>query len=173
MTKTAGLEGTGIIAGDRREQLSGVLSEEELAEAISLLDQVSVVREGVLAGEIGTSGMHDVTEGGILGAVWEMCHIAELGAEVYEEAIPVNPITLKIAEHFSIDHLRLISSGCMLIMAPQEKKDRIMDAVSAAGIRISCIGQITLGKDGLILMGKDGERREIAPPAADELYKVV
>ncbi len=173
MTKTAGLEGTGIIAGDRREQLSGVLSEEELAEAISLLDQVSVVREGVLAGEIGTSGMHDVTEGGILGAVWEMCHIAELGAEVYEEAIPVNPITLKIAEHFSIDHLRLISSGCMLIMAPQEKKDRIMDAVSAAGIRISCIGQITLEKDGLILMGKDGERREIAPPAADELYKVV
>ena len=173
MTKTAGLEGTGIIAGDKEDQLSGLLSPEEIAEAKKLLDQVSVVREGVIAGEIGTAGMHDVTEGGILGAVWEMCRIAELGAEVWEEEIPVHPTTRKIAEHFGINYLRLISSGCMLIMAPEEKKSRIMEAVAAAGIQISCIGRIGLKKDGLYLVGSDGKKQEIDPPAADELYKVV
>ena len=65
MTKPAGLEGTGIIASDFEEELSGVLTDEELVSAKALLDQVSVVKEGLIAGEIGTSGMHDVTEGGI------------------------------------------------------------------------------------------------------------
>ena len=69
MTKSAGLEGAGIIACDFEKELNEVLTEEELAHAKSLLDRVSVVKEGVLAGKIGTSGMHDVTEGGILGAL--------------------------------------------------------------------------------------------------------
>ena len=33
--------------------------------------------------------MHDITEGGILGAVWEMCQISGTGAEVWENAIPI------------------------------------------------------------------------------------
>ena len=64
MTKSAGLEGTGIIAGDYAEELKEVLSEEELEQASELLDHVSVVRDGVTAGAVGTHGMHDVTEGG-------------------------------------------------------------------------------------------------------------
>ena len=50
-----------------------------VAEGKLMLDNVSVVKEGVIAGKIGTHGMHDVTEGGILGAVWEMCNISKLG----------------------------------------------------------------------------------------------
>lgn len=173
LTKTAGLEGTGILASDFEEELSQVLSREEIARAKGLLDHVSVVKEGVLAGKIGTSGMHDVTEGGVLGAVWEMCRISGLGAEIIEEEIPVEPVTKKISAHFGIDVLRLISSGCMLIMAPAEKKARIMEAVSAAGIEISCIGRVCPKQEGLSLVHKDGAREEIAPPAADELYKVV
>ena len=71
LTKWAGREGTVIIAGDFEEELSEVLTAEELAEAKALLSHVSVVKEGVAAGKLGTHGMHDVTEGGVLGAVWE------------------------------------------------------------------------------------------------------
>ena len=174
MTKWAGLEGTGIIAGDFGGDLAGVLSAEELAHAKSLLDDVSVVREGVIAGRIGTCGMHDVTEGGILGAVWEMCHIAGLGCRIEEASIPVDPVTLKIADHYGIDHLRLISSGCMLIMAAPSKKDEILAAVAEAGVPINCIGRVCPASEGLMLEKADGSGAfEIAPPAADELYKVV
>lgn len=62
MTKSAGLEGTGIIAGDFAEELKEILSAEEIAHAKSLLDDVSVVKEGVIAGQIGTCGMHDITD---------------------------------------------------------------------------------------------------------------
>ena len=172
MTKTAGLEGTGIIAGDFREQLGAVLTDQELDYASQLLNHVSVVKEGVIAGNIGTSGMHDVTEGGILGAVWEMCHIAGLGAELWKEEIPVEPVTMKLATHFDINYLRLISSGSMLIMAPADKKEQLMKAISDAGVRISCIGQVKKKEAGIMLLDETGAKA-VMPPEADELYKVV
>jgi len=172
MTKTAGLEGTGIIASDMGDEVMNILTEEETEHAKNLLSQVSVVKEGVIAGNIGTSGMHDVTEGGILGAVWEMCHIAGLGARIKADKIPVDPVTCKIAKHFDIDWMRLISSGCMLIIAPPQKAEEIICAVSEAGIRATWIGEVTEQGDNVV-MESQGIVTEVAPPEADEIYKAV
>ena len=172
MTKSAGIEGTGIIAGDYEEELAEFLSEEEINEAKALLSKISVVKDGMAAGSIGTHGMHDVTEGGILGAVWEMCRIAGVGAELWDEAIPVEAVTKKICAHYDIDYLRLISSGSMIIMASPDKKSAILEKLEAEGVAAREIGRILPIEEGLYLL-KDGEKQEIAPPRADELYKVV
>ncbi|MBO5666356.1 MAG: AIR synthase family protein, partial [Firmicutes bacterium] len=111
MTKQAGLEGTGIIASDFADQLSEVLTAEEIAEAKGYMNLVSVVKEGVAAGNMGTAGMHDITEGGVLGAVWELSEISGVGVELEEDKIPVSEVTRKICDHFGINYLRLISSG--------------------------------------------------------------
>ena len=176
MTKTAGLEGTGIIAGDFKNQLKEILTDEELAEAKALLGNVSVVRDGTVAGSVGTHGMHDVTEGGILGAIWEMCRIAGVGAEIHEDAVPVNDVTRKICDHFGINYLRLISSGSMIIMARPEKKNEIIKKLAAVGVEAAEIGVITPPESGLVLVkgsGADESRVPIDPPGPDELYKVV
>lgn len=170
ITKYAGLEGSGIIACDLEEQLKEILTPEEIQEAKSLLDQVSVVKEGVAAGKVGTHGMHDVTEGGILGAVWEICQIAGLGAEVWVDQVPVKPVTKKICSHFNIDYLRLISSGCMVIMTPADKKEAMEQAMKEAGVEISCIGVIR-EKEAGIRMRVGEEWKEVAPPESDEIYK--
>ena len=83
ISKSIGLEGSGIIACDHEKKLMDVLTEEELARAKSFLDMVSVVPEGVVAGKVGTHGMHDITEGGVMGAVWEMCQISHKGCLLY------------------------------------------------------------------------------------------
>ena len=172
MTKEAGLEGTGIIACDHKDKLNKILTPKEIEEAEAMLNQVSVVKEGVIAGKIGTAGMHDVTEGGILGAVWEMCEISNTGAELYNDKIPVSQVTKKICNYFGIDWLRLISSGCMMIMASPDKKDRLIKEIGDAGITISCIGRILPLEEGRWLV--DGNRQaKITPPVRDELYKVV
>ena len=176
MTKTAGLEGTGIIAGDFKEQLKEILTDEELAEAKALLGNVSVVRDGTVAGSVGTHGMHDVTEGGILGAIWEMCRIAGVGAEIHEAAVAVKDVTRKICAHYGIDYMRLISSGSMIIMAGQEKKNEIIKKLAAVGVEAAEIGVITPPESGLVLVkgsGADESRVPIDPPGPDELYKVV
>ena len=172
MTKTAGLEGSGILAYDYEKELLDKLSSTEIDEAKSYLDMVSVVKEGVMAGEIGYSAMHDVTEGGILGAVWELCHAAGLGAEIWKDKIPVSDVTKKICEIYDIDALRLISSGCMLMIIPCENKDKIMHEMAKADIKISLIGEVKEKKQG-IMMTVNGNQEEITPPESDELYKVV
>ncbi len=175
MTKSAGLEGTGIIATEKAEELTGVLTPQELRRAQGMIRDVSVVKDGITAGRIGTSGMHDVTEGGILGAVWEMCHISGLGAEVELEAIHVDPVTEKIAAHYGIDPLRLISSGCMLIVAPPSKAYKIVTEYHKIDVNIksAIIGKICGAEHGITQIDPQGQESEIAPPYADELYKVI
>lgn len=171
ITKKAGLEGTGIIAADFREQLSDILTEDEFEEAASMLKQVSVVREGIIAGRVGTTGMHDITEGGVLGAIWELCSIAGTGAEVWAEQIPVAAVTIKLCDHYGIDYLRLISSGSMMIIVRPAVKDRLEQELSEAGIPAACIGRILPAEEGIFL-SKSGVQTVIAPPSSDELYKV-
>lgn len=172
MTKEAGIEGTGILAKDRQEMLSSVLTSDEQEEAQGLLDQVSVLKEGVIAGKIGTHGMHDITEGGLLGAVWELCHRRGFGGEIQKVAVPVRPVTEKICRFFSIDPLRLISSGCMLIAADETQKEEILLACRKAGIPISVIGRVTEKEKGICLVDQ-GISTEILPPESDELYKAI
>ena len=184
MTKSTGLEGTGIIASDYEERLlqSGQFTDEEIALAKSFLDRVSVLKEGVAAGQIGTHGMHDITEGGILGAVWEMCQISGTGAEVWESAIPIEPVTRKVCDYFDINPWRLISSGSMIIITPADRKAAMEEAMAKAGVAISTIGCIKPKEEGIRLMMKTltcGSGCEgtvsvtIDPPYADEIYKVV
>ena len=188
MTKAVGLEGTGIIACDHEEELRAacgpdgerLVSDEEIAKAKSFLDLVSVVPEGVAAGKVGTHGMHDITEGGILGAVWEMCQISRTGAEVWEDAIPMHPETEKICRLFDVDPLRLISSGSMIIIVPKDKRAEMEEAMKAAGVDASVIGIIKEESDGICMarhtltcgsgcMGRI--KVKIDPPYADEIYK--
>ena len=137
-----------------------------------MLDDVSVVKEGVIAGKIGTHGMHDVTEGGILGAVWEMCNISGLGVLLDEDKIAVSEVTEKVCGHFSIDWKRLISSGCMIIVASAEKADDICAELGKNGVMVGEIGRVTMADEGLILKKSDGSLEEIDPPKTDELYRV-
>lgn len=173
MTKQAGLEGTGIIASDFADQLSAVLTEEEIAEAKGYMNMVSVVKEGVAAGNMGTAGMHDITEGGVLGAVWELSEIAGVGVELEEDKIPVSDVTRKICDHFGINYLRLISSGCMMIIVHPDREQAVVDAIHSVGVDVTRIGHVKEHGAPRVLIGKDGEARSIEPPESDELYKVV
>jgi len=171
MTKNVALEGTGILAFDKESELKSVLTSEELQEAKDMLDEISVIPEGVIAGELGVTAMHDVTEGGILGAVWEMCEASELGCRIERTMLPLEDVTLKICEHFEIDPLKLISSGAMLITAPKTQAILLDQTLRNAGIRSAIIGQMTTGKE--ILLCDDSGVEPVDPPTTDELYKVI
>lgn len=163
MTKAAGIEGTGIIASDHSRLLSEFMTEDEIKEAVSYLDEISVVKEGVAAGKAGAGPMHDVTEGGIMGAIWEICNLSGTGAQLDMDRIPVRPVTERICSKLGLNPYRLISSGCMLIIVSPERKRRLERELQAAGVEYSLIGRITEKDEGM----------EILPPSADELFKVV
>ncbi|OPX43729.1 hydrogenase expression/formation protein HypE [Ruminiclostridium hungatei] len=172
MTKSAGLEGTAIIARDFEHKLSGKLTKAQLKKAGDLLNSISVVREGVIAGEFGASAMHDITEGGVLGAAWEMAEASETGIVINKDKIPVEDVTAAICDALGLDALKLISSGCMLITC--EKGEELCSLLEKNNIRATVIGLITADKKERILASETGGiAAEILPPGADELYRVI
>lgn len=170
LTKAVGLEGTAILATERQAELSEAIGPEAVAEAMAFIDQTSVVKEGVLAGGLGVRAMHDVTEGGLLGAVWEVCHGAGLGCILHDTQIPIHSLTQQICDHFDIDPLRLISSGAMLLVVPSEGVDTLGTAMAEAGVSIQEIGVIT---EAECLIELEGELYEITPPEGDALFEVL
>lgn len=170
MTKSVGLEGTGIIAYEKADELIDCLSLSELDEAQAMLSKISVVKEGVIAGKCNVTSMHDVTEGGLLGAVHEVCDAAGLGAIIKYEAINLPQVTQKICDYYQINPLRLISSGTMLMTVHKEDARNLLMALQEASIEVSVIGEVT-AKD--IYLEKRGRLSYVTPPDSDELYKVV
>lgn len=170
ITKYAGIEGTSIIANELESFLIDKIGKEKLIEAKGMDSMLSVVKEGMICGEIGVNYMHDITEGGVLGAVWEASKAIGKGIKVYESLIPVKDITKEIADILNIDLYRLISSGSMLIIGKEEKVSRIHDELHAFNIKSTVIGEII---EESILLEKDGRSLNIEPPASDELYKAL
>lgn len=169
LTKHAGLEGASIIAHEKEQELIKALGNETVNEAKAYMESLSVVKDGLAAAQFGVNAMHDVTEGGILGAVWEMCEASNNGAEVYIDNIPVTMSTRRICEYYDINPYKLISSGCMLISAGDG--DGLVRHLKAAGIPAAVIGRLNGTKQKVMM--QNGKSVPIPQPAADELYKVL
>jgi len=172
VTKKLALEGTALAAEQRESDLRAYLTEEELAHAKAMLGRISVVKEGVIAGRSGVKAMHDVTEGGALGAVWEVCARAGAGAEIEAAALPFDDVTMTVCAVLGLDPMRLISSGSMLICLSEEQWKALCGKLAEAGIEASVIGRIKDPAEGITLIMKNGEREEIGPPGPDEIYLI-
>lgn len=163
-------EGTKILLSDYADQLEQVLDGEERAQGQELVEDLSVVREGLIGAQNGATAMHDVTECGVLGAVFEMCEASGTGAYLEEEQIPIHPITQKIANSLEVDPLQLISSGSMLVCIGQERKRELLAAYQKAGILASEIGRITDSEGVYSLRGNIAV--ELTRPKRDELFRL-
>lgn len=166
ITKHAGLEGAIIIA-DKLPEGQDVLTPDEIAEVHGFASLTTVVKEGLFAAKNGAHAMHDVTEGGILGALWEMSCASDCSIAFDFERIPVHPLTRKLCNHYGIDVYKLISSGSMLIAA--ENGSELCEALNEIGIQAAVIGNAEKKGLGGIVVSACGTK--VDPPEADEIYK--
>ena len=161
MTKSAGLEGTAILATEHAQQLSS-LSPALLREAEGYFSLLSIVPEGTIALQQGVHAMHDVTEGGVLGASWEIAYAGGLGLVLDRNAIPLTEATRQIAQKAGIDPLRLLGSGSLLIGCADGTA--MVSALQTAGIPAAVIGHVV--EKGVAF--SDGAI--VDPPQEDALY---
>jgi hydrogenase expression/formation protein HypE len=171
MTKYAGMEGSAILAEEKeKELLRCQVDEKEIESAKNYINFLSVVKEGMIASKIGVKYMHDITEGGVAGAVWEAAKAMDMGVLIDESTIPVTLATKKICDCFDLDYTKLISSGSMLMIASPERYNVIKDTLFDHGILATKIGELV--EEGVNI--KYGDKiMEIKQPSSDELYKVV
>lgn len=168
VTKWIGLEGTSIIAKEKESALLERFPLPVVKTAQEFDRCLSVLPEAKMAAAFGVGAMHDVTEGGIFGALWEMAEASGVGLEIDLRAIPVRQETIEICEFFHLNPYQLISSGSMLIAA--KDGETLVRQLLQEGTPAAVVGKVTAGKDRVLL--NQGERRFLEPPKADELYSL-
>ncbi len=166
MTKWAGLEGTAILAQEYETVLSQRIPKDLLQKAKEMKGFLSVGTESRIAMEHGATAMHDATEGGILGAVWELAECSEKGVTVYADQIPIQDVTKMVCQEAQIEPLQLISSGTMVIAAYDGAA--LVDKLQAAGVAAAVIGKITQ-KEKIII--QNGTSKPLEQPKSDALYQ--
>ncbi len=171
LTKSAGIEGTAILASDRESELEKNLSVVTLKKAKEFYSQISVVKEALTAFETGgVQAMHDPTEGGILGGIHEMADASGLGVRVFKNKINVQPETEEICEYFGIDPLQLISSGALLISASGESAQKIANKLHREKIQATIIGEFQQNKKQRLLIDETGKTERLKRPISDHLW---
>jgi hydrogenase maturation factor len=171
MTKGTGIEGTAILASDRRKELLKVFDENFLRKAENFFTKISVVKDALTAFQTGgVLAMHDPTEGGVAGGLHELADASNVGFQVYEEKILVSEETRKICAHFGIDPLQLISSGCLLIIAEKGKTEEIVSRLSQNDVPVSVIGEVTKPELGRKMVSKTGKKVKLVRPVSDHLW---
>jgi hydrogenase expression/formation protein HypE len=168
------IEGTAILAREMADRLCGRLDADLLARAERLLTEpgISVVRAALAAAGTGEAvhAMHDPTEGGLATGLFELVAVSGLGHRVFRERIVVLPETEAICQALGLDPLKLIASGALLIAAAPAGADGVLEAVRAAGIPVSIIGEVRPAAEGLTIVTR-GRAEPLIPPDRDEIAR--
>ena len=168
-TKWIALEGTVILASQREAELCEHFSHPFIDRAKQMEVYLPVWSEAAVAVKSGISAMHDVSEGGIFGALWEMAECAGVGLEIDLKKIPIRQETVEICEFFDINPYKLLSGGCMLMAA--ENGASVVRALQEQGIPAVIIGKATDSNDRVLLQGE--ERRFLETAQTDEIHKIL
>ena len=139
-----------------------------MSQVNALEENLFADKELKLAREYGVSAMHQITDGGILAALWNMAEASDVGLEVDLKKIAVKQETIEICEYFQLNPYQMTSVGSVLLMTDNGKE--LADMLMRNGIQAEVIGRTTADRERVIL--NQDEKRYIDRPAQDELLKI-
>ena len=113
--------------------------------------------------------MHDVSEGGIFGALWDMSEYGHTGLDVDIRSISVRQEIIEICELLNVNPYELESMGCLLMTC--ENGCDIVNTMKQNGIEAAVIGKITDGNNRII--HNTEEDRYLGLPEQDEIYRFI
>lgn len=168
VSKWIGLEGTVRIAKENKEALLTRYPIRMIEEAIEFEQFLSIIPEAATALKSGVCGMHDVSQGGIFAALWEMAQKAGVGLEIDLKKLPVRQETIEICEFFDLNPYELLSGGSLLMTA--EDGTGLVAALEREGIPAVIVGKTTDGNDRVLF--NEDEKRFLEPPKPDSFYQL-
>lgn len=165
---TVAREGAAMLAAEYAKRLEERYAPSYIEVAKHLFDDGSMTAVADILQEKEVVSVHDVREGGIFAALWEMAAAANVGLSIDLKNIPIKQHTIEVCEYFNLNPYMLRSGGTLLLACANGA--RIVEQLKNAGVQAAVIGQTTAGNDRLIRY--DDEARFLEPPKMDEYYKV-
>ncbi len=174
LTKGVPIEAIALLAREFPEKLRQILGVKKQIEAADYLTSpgISILRDARIACDAGiVNAMHDPTEGGLAGALWELAEASGRQLIIEPQKVFISSLASEVCSLFQLDPLACLASGSLLLTVPASDAGKIAQALSTAGIRCDIIGHVKEGKPGLTTL-EDGKRRSLPRPERDEIAKL-
>jgi hydrogenase expression/formation protein HypE len=176
MTKGVAIATTGILARVFPQTVEKTYGSSFLKKAQSYLNQFSVVKDALTAASTGlrdqgVTAMHDVTEGGLLGALYEFSEASHVGLEIEISDVIVTEEAKRVCDLFSLSPYSTLSEGTLLVSVKPEKAEEVLHALRLKGIRSRVIGKIKRFRDGRCVR-KHGVKQLLRKPTTDPYWEV-
>ncbi len=170
------VEGTAILAKEKKKDVAKALGKEFQAQAENLMNEPGIcIKDAALlaSAKYLVNAMHDPTEGGIATALRELSAFCNLGIQIEKNQIPILPETLAISQHFDINPYGLLASGSLLLVLDPDEAERFQESLNQnLNLPAKIIGQLT--DDKTCLWREDGEDWTPIPEfTRDELSQVL
>ncbi len=175
ITKGPAIESSGIFAAMFPRKVEAAFGKSFSDNAQEIFYQMSVVEDamtaiGIGVRENGVTAMHDATECGIWGGVYELAQASDLGVILDKDKIVIEERILKICDLFGIDDpYAAISEGTLIISCCPSKSEAVVNALQSKGIKASVVGELTDPKDGIIVI-ENGKERPFQHPRVDPFW---
>ncbi len=174
VTKSSALIATSILALSFPETVKNSCGTEIQQKASALFYETSSLKAGLIAASLNSkenrtvTAMHDVTEGGILGAIYEMAVASGCGVLVQEDKLPTGDIQQQVCRVFNIDPHFSVGAGSMIIAVKKEKAEELIKHLETEGISATAVGVFMPKSEGLKLTGI--ETKPLIHPGTDPYW---
>lgn len=171
VTKQCAISSTSILAMSFPETTINKLGKKVYDEASKMFYKTTSLKDGLTAA--GTeikhnevTAMHDVTEGGVLGAIYELVTASGNGAVIYNEQLPLEPVQQEISKLFSMDPRYCIGAGSMIITCKKGTEQQVIERLQKENIKCTAVGEVVEKEKG-IKLNESGEMKELKYIAED------
>jgi len=170
ISKGPAIETTGLLSAYFPEILEAKYGKLLVKRAQDVFYQMSTVKDAAIAASVGgVTAMHDATECGIWGGLFEIARHSRVGMRIDLNKIILQEAVRLTCECFDIDPYKSISEGTLLATASRQKAKFIVAALEKAGIPASIVGQVTAQSEGMRIL--DGNKNyELQHPKVDPFW---
>jgi hydrogenase maturation factor len=163
ITKGPAIEATGLLTIQFESLMRGELTDDDIDAAMDRFYDMSPVEDALTAAAAGpVTAMHDATECGIYGGLYEMARSAGVGIELDRDAVPVLPGVEAACDFFGIDPWVSISEGTLLATVDPDGVDDVLAALEGEGIPAADAGEVVEGS-GLVVDGEPTDHPGVDP----------
>jgi hydrogenase expression/formation protein len=134
---------------------------------LKFIDACEALFDAVLVQKI--HAMTDVTNGGVRGDAKEIARTAKVKLIFEEEKLRklVNKNVLEMLDKLEIDYLG-VSLDALLIIAPPEYAQNIIESVQKKGVAIDVVGNVVAGEGAELIV--DGKTQDFTPRFRESAY---
>ncbi len=174
LTKGIPIEAVALLAREFPARVKRALGEEKLKQAAHYLTDpgISVVRDAQIAIQAGkVNAMHDPTEGGLAGALWELAIASQKTLVIEAERVFIPQLAMEICDIFNLNPFACLASGALLLISPPSDTRDIIQIMTSSGIYCDSIGKVEGGLPE-VYQTAHTNRRLLPRPERDEIGKL-